>query len=84
MVEVGKSIGIFLPHIFLYKGGTKLYQTIKALHKAHPYIPEYRLRVWLKEGKLPGFWSGHRYLVDVEKLMARLDALCENCGRQPE
>ena len=70
--------------IFFQGGKMMKLRTINQTHREHPEIPAYRMRVWLKEGKLPGFWANSRFYVDVNRLMTRLDALCENNGQLPE
>lgn len=37
-------------------------------------VSEWRLRQMLREGKLPGVYSGTRFYVDVEELEAQLKA----------
>lgn len=37
-------------------------------------VSEYLLRPWLKEGKLPGVYSGRKFLVNYEKLIEQLNA----------
>ena len=37
-------------------------------------LSEYYLRIRHKQGKLPGFYSGNRFLVDVEALSEMLKA----------
>jgi len=43
-------------------------------------VSEYCLRNWIKRGECPGYYSGTRYYVDVEKLekMIRLGAFDKN------
>lgn len=36
-------------------------------------MPEYRLRVWQKEGKLPGIYAGSRFYVNTVALKQLLD-----------
>lgn len=36
-------------------------------------LPEHRLRLLLKQGKLPGVYSGNRFLVNVDALSIQLD-----------
>ncbi len=36
-------------------------------------LPEYRMRQMLKQGKLPGIYSGTRYLVNVDALKTMLE-----------
>ncbi len=31
-------------------------------------LPEYRLRIRLKENRLPGFYAGVRFMVDIQQL----------------
>lgn len=37
-------------------------------------LSEHQLRLRLKQGKLPGFFVGNRFLVNVQKLEEQLDA----------
>ena len=37
-------------------------------------LSEYCLRLMLKEGKLPGIYSGRKFLVNYEKLLEQLDS----------
>lgn len=39
-------------------------------------IPEFQLRRMQKEGKLPGFFSGTRFYINVDMLEAQLAAEC--------
>ena len=36
-------------------------------------VSEYLLRLWLKQGKLPGIYSGRKFLVNYEKLIEQLN-----------
>lgn len=36
-------------------------------------MPEYRLRMRLKAGKLPGIWNGKKFMVNVVALEKMLD-----------
>lgn len=35
-------------------------------------FPEYRLRQWIKQGRVPGWRSGNRFMVDVEAFINQL------------
>ena len=37
-------------------------------------LPEYRLRLMLKQGQLPGIYAGNRFLVNVDVLEEQLEA----------
>lgn len=37
-------------------------------------VSEYLLRLWLKQGKLPGVYSGKKFLVNYDRLLEQLDA----------
>lgn len=47
------------------------FQTIRQIAKAGP-LSEHFLRTRLKENRLPGFYAGTRFLVDVPALMDML------------
>ena len=47
------------------------FQTIRQV-AAHGPLSEHYLRLRLKQGKLPGFYVGTRYLVDCSALMEML------------
>lgn len=51
------------------------YLTIRKEAKASG-IPEFRLRKWVKQGCVPGFWAGTRFYVAHERLMERLERIC--------
>lgn len=36
-------------------------------------VSEYLLRLWLKQGRLPGVYSGRKFLVNYEKLIEQLN-----------
>lgn len=36
-------------------------------------VSEYLLRLWLKQGKLPGVYSGKKFLVNYERLLEQLN-----------
>lgn len=38
------------------------------------FVPEHLLRERLKQGKLPGVYSGNRFLVNVDALVEQLNA----------
>ena len=44
--------------------------------------PEHRQRIMLKEGKLPGVYSGKRYLVNVDALEEMLTELTAQSVQQ--
>lgn len=46
--------------------------TIRAAAKRGP-LAEYRLRLLLKQGRLPGVYVGTRFLVQYSQLLAMLD-----------
>ena len=48
-----------------------MYKTVRQTSKLYG-IPEYRLRQWIKQGRVPGWHSGNRFMVDVEELLAQL------------
>ena len=57
------------------------FETINQYHTRTDF-PETRLRAWCKEGKLPGFWSGKKYLINVDLFEAWLEAECKaNAGQ---
>lgn len=39
-------------------------------------LPEFCLRTMVKRGEVPGFYSGTKYYVNFDRLVAKLDA-CE-------
>lgn len=41
-------------------------------------LSEYCLRAMLKQGKLPGIFSGRKFLVNYEKLLEQLDGEAVN------
>lgn len=45
---------------------------LKTIRQTAGILPEYRLRQMQKQGKLPGVFSGNRFLVDVEALQEML------------
>ena len=49
-----------------------------SIHKTSKELdfPENRLRVWVKCGMVPGFYSGSRFLVDVDKFVEQVSQLC--------
>lgn len=49
------------------------YQTIRQAARATG-IPEFLMRTWLKQKKLPGFYAESRYYINVPLLMEMLDA----------
>lgn len=46
------------------KNKNNKYQTIRQA-AASTGVPEYRLRTWVKQGKVPGFNAASRYYVNV-------------------
>lgn len=50
------------------------FPSIRETAKRGP-VSEYLLRLWLKQGKLPGVYSGRKFLVNYDKLLAQLDAM---------
>ena len=48
-----------------------MYKTVRQTSKLYG-IPEYRLRQWIKQGRVPGWHSGNRFMVDIEELLAQL------------
>lgn len=40
-------------------------------------VPEFRLRAWKAQGKLPGFSAASRYYVDLVSFQAQLDEMCQ-------
>ena len=48
-----------------------MYNTVRQTSKLYG-IPEYRLRQWIKQGRVPGWHSGNRFMVDIEELLALL------------
>ena len=50
------------------------FATIRTLAK-EGVLPEHRMRCLLREGKLPGFYSGTRYLVNRVMLAEQLEAM---------
>lgn len=45
---------------------------------AYGLLPEHRLRTMQKNGELPGFWTGNRFMVDVDALKDQLALKCES------
>ncbi len=43
-------------------------------------LPEFRLRALQKAGKLPGFFAGSRYYVDIDALPGVLAEMCRPAG----
>ena len=50
------------------------YRTIRKTQQAFPFLSQSRLREWVKQGRCPGFYSGNRFLVDVDALRTQLEA----------
>ena len=40
------------------------------------HVPPSRLRAWQKTGKLPGYFSGNRFMVNMDMLTDMLNAEC--------
>lgn len=40
-------------------------------------VPEHFLRQMVAHGECPGFYNGNRFLVNVERLIVKLDAMSE-------
>ena len=51
--------------------------TIRQAAKAG-ILPEFRLRLMLKEGRLPGIYAGNKFLINVEMLNRQLDQMSVN------
>lgn len=47
-------------------------------------LPEFRLRCMLRQGRLPGFYTGNRYRVNLQKLMEQLEDESNSRGRESE
>ena len=50
------------------------YKTIRQT-AAMGILPEYRLRLMVAAGECPGFMSGNRFMVNVDMLSEKLEAL---------
>lgn len=55
------------------------FQTIRQTAKLG-ILSEYNLRLRLVQGKLPGVYSGNRFMVNVPMLIEKLDAESERGG----
>ncbi len=55
------------------------FQTIRQTAKLG-ILSEYNLRLRLAQGRLPGVYSGNRFMVNVPMLMQKLDAESEQGG----
>lgn len=55
------------------------FQTIRQTAKLG-ILSEYNLRLRLAQGKLPGVYTGNRFLVNAPMLIERLDAESEEGG----
>ncbi len=53
----------------------KTYQTIREVAQSG-LISEHYLRKMVCKGDCPGFYSGNRFLVNVDKLVQKLDKQC--------
>lgn len=51
----------------------KRFMTIRETAKEIHALPEYRLRVLAKEGKLPGFYAGVKFMVNIPLFLEQLD-----------
>ena len=71
---------IFILNLFL-KGALsmmgKQYVALSNLAHTNPCFSEYMLRRMRAEGRLPGFYSGTRYYVDVEAFEAQIASECK-------
>ena len=48
-------------------------------------VKEFRLRQWKSQGRLPGYFAGSRYYINVDLLEAMLADECRrNAGREGE
>lgn len=45
-------------------------------------ISEYQMRLWEKQGKLPGIYTGNRFMVNVPQLEQKLEKMSANGGAQ--
>ena len=43
-------------------------------------VPEYRIRQMIKEGKVPGFYAGKKYIINVDAFIEALTMM----SKQPE
>lgn len=57
--------------------------TINEAAKRGP-VPVCRLRQWVKEGRVPGFYSGKWFYVDYEQFIAQIYADCGTMRRSVE
>lgn len=53
--------------------GIEKFQSIRKTARRGP-LSEHCLRLMLKQGNLPGVYSGRKFLVNYEKLLAQLNA----------
>ena len=53
--------------------------SIKQAAKRGP-VPECRLRAWVKDGRVPGFYSGTWFYVDYEAFINQIKADCRGAG----
>ena len=44
-------------------------------------LSEYQLRLWQKQGKLPGVYSGVKFMVNVPQLEEKLEEISMQIGR---
>ena len=68
------------------KGGGKMqtpkqFQTIRQAAAALG-VPEFRIRAWVKQGNVPGFWSGTRFYVNVPAFHDNLAGRYANGGSE--
>ena len=62
---------------------TPRFKTIRQTAATH-ILSEHHLRLMLKQGRLPGFFVGNRFLVNVPKLEEQLDAVSVSNTRTEE
>lgn len=60
------------------------FPTIRQTAKRGP-LSEYQLRLMAKQGKLPGIYSGNRFLVNYKLFLEQLDVESyKNCAKREE
>lgn len=47
------------------------YRTVHKFATEYEF-PEYRLRQWIKQKRVPGWYSGNRFMVDVDAFLSQL------------
>lgn len=57
----------------------KRFMTIRQTAKLG-LLSEYQLRLWQKQGKLPGVYSGVKFMVNVPQLEEKLEEISRNGG----